>query len=653
MDEARSERHAEVGSGFIAALGITLADLVGAWLRPPSLPGSTAGALVFLLVGTAVGGLGAALALLARGELRRALARWRVLSPLSGGLDGAALYGLSIYLNNPKAAYGDQRAPLLLAAVAGGIALRAVVVRWPATARAFGVAAIVLAAALLGGLHWHSNDWARLALHLAIAVGAAALSAPLLARRCGRWSTAASLALAVATIAATGPLLEASVVARRELHLGSSHVHTWYALLSVLADRDGDGATSLFGGRDCDPARREVSPDAAEIPGSHVDENCRGGDGRARPSRLVSRAASGAAPRPDVVLLSIDALRWDLAGDLPRTRRALGPHAELSRAVTPAPKTVPALTAVMRGRPCRALRYDLVAGIRGAILTSDAEPTLGHVLARAGYRALTVPTHDYLRAPYGVPLGFEQLDAGGYYARDLRLTTKRFAAPFLEGRTALGIAHAAARETPGPLALWVHLMDGHRGRPSTRSAMAANVRTLDGQLATFLHELAAIRRRRLVVALFADHGQEFGEHGGTSHASSVYAEQVRVPFLLAGQGVPPGRRDAPVSTAALPATLLDLLGLPAPATMVEPSLLPALQGQGPFPRIAVSEMQLSGRSLVGYTGARYRLVADPVHRVDALFDADRDPLERRDVSREHPAALAEMRRLARAWDEGH
>ena len=42
----------------------------------------------------------------------------------------------------------------------------------------------------------------------------------------------------------------------------------------------------------------------------------------------------------------------------------------------------------------------------------------------------------------------------------------------------------------------------------------------------------------------ADHGEEFGEHGGRYHGTTVYDEQVRVPLVVVGPGVRAGQRVA-------------------------------------------------------------------------------------------------------------
>jgi arylsulfatase A-like enzyme len=124
-------------------------------------------------------------------------------------------------------------------------------------------------------------------------------------------------------------------------------------------------------------------------------------------------------------------------------------------------------------------------------------------------------------------------------------------------------------------------------------------------------------------------------------------------FWLAGPGVPTGTFDGPASTTALPATVLDLLGLPRAPTMTVPSLLPGLRGAAPFPELAVSELRYEYRQSVGYTGRRYRLVRDPVNDIEELFDALLDPVEQHDVATELPSELARMRTLASRWDESH
>jgi hypothetical protein len=280
-------------------------------------------------------------------------------------------------------------------------------------------------------------------------------------------------------------------------------------------------------------------------------------------------------------------------------------------------------------------------------VSRGAVPTLATYLVRAGYRAVTVPTHRYLGAATGVGDGFEVLPAPAAVRRG----SGTVSAP-----AALEAALAATASTPGPVLVWVHAMETHEPYvhalgvgPTSIDGQRAAVREVDRVVARAIRTHRARRGRPLVVAVFGDHGEEHGEHGGRFHSSSVHAEQVRVGMLLAGPGVPSATIDAPVGIAALPATIVELLGVETPATFVEPSLLACTRGDGACPVLAVSELR--PRGAIGYTGVRYRLIDHPRQGVERLYDADTDPYERHDLAAERPDALAAMRALAREWDE--
>jgi len=72
------------------------------------------------------------------------------------------------------------------------------------------------------------------------------------------------------------------------------------------------------------------------------------------------------------------------------------------------------------------------------------------------------------------------------------------------------------------------------------------------------------------------------DHGIGLHRAkqSIYATGTRVPFIIAGPGIPANRRiSAPVSHLDLVPTLLDALGIPKPPEMHGSSLMPILNGK--------------------------------------------------------------------------
>jgi arylsulfatase A-like enzyme len=68
-----------------------------------------------------------------------------------------------------------------------------------------------------------------------------------------------------------------------------------------------------------------------------------------------------------------------------------------------------------------------------------------------------------------------------------------------------------------------------------------------------------------IVAIAADHGDEFKEHGNYDHSKNLYNQVLRVPLLVHLPGAAPRVVSAPVSLTDLGPTLVDLAGLTGPA----------------------------------------------------------------------------------------
>ena len=63
-----------------------------------------------------------------------------------------------------------------------------------------------------------------------------------------------------------------------------------------------------------------------------------------------------------------------------------------------------------------------------------------------------------------------------------------------------------------------------------------------------------------IVIITSDHGESLGEHGLLQHSASLYLQEIHVPLIVWGAGVPAGKQiDTPVSTTALPSTILALV----------------------------------------------------------------------------------------------
>lgn len=172
-------------------------------------------------------------------------------------------------------------------------------------------------------------------------------------------------------------------------------------------------------------------------------------------------------------------------------------------------------------------------------------------------------------------------------------------------------------------------------------------------------------RESTVVALLADHGEEFLDHGGFEHGHTNYDELLHVPLIIRfPELIKPGRSKATVGLMDVAPTLCSLAGVEAESTFSGRSLESILFGQSTESREVVSEGNMWGPAIRSLRSPRhegykliesagrlelYRVSEDPHERHDLAKDAAE--AERRDTMSEYLAArlkLAEGRRLGKA-----
>ena len=137
-------------------------------------------------------------------------------------------------------------------------------------------------------------------------------------------------------------------------------------------------------------------------------------------------------------------------------------------------------------------------------------------------------------------------------------------------------------------------------------------------------------RRPDVVALTADHGEAFGEHGEESHSLFVYDVTLRVPLLVraAGRAPPAAARRTPVSLADLGATLLALAGAP-PALPGANLLAPRGRASPLYAETLAPRLDFGWSDLRSIRDGRYKLIRAPRPE---LYDVVADPAETRDLA---------------------
>ncbi len=344
----------------------------------------------------------------------------------------------------------------------------------------------------------------------------------------------------------------------------------------------------------------------------------------------------------DIVLLTVDALRADHLGaygyprpTTPSLDALAQAGARFDAAYCPTPHTSYSIASLMTGKYMRPLV---------ALGLGDDSDTWAALLRRYGYRT----------AAFYPPAVFfidgERFQGMHERGLDFEYRKEEFASPELRAKQVGEYLASAPRDKP--LFLWVHFFEPHE--PYVAHAEhpfgATDVDRYDSEIAAADDGIGAIVREvrvsrpGAVVLATADHGEEFGEHGGRYHGTTVYEEQVRVPLLVDGPGVAAGTIGSVVQTIDLLPTVLSALGIPRPARLrgrdLGPLLAQASKGAAGDPGLAFAETD--DYTLLARGDSR--LVCGRRAAACALYDRARDPDETHDVAAERPQDARDLRR---------
>ena len=401
----------------------------------------------------------------------------------------------------------------------------------------------------------------------------------------------------------------------------------------------------------------------------------------------------GRSPRrPNIVLITLDTTRADYLSchgapwaTTPALDELAAAGARFERAFASSSLTPVSHATILTGQvnPGHGLRV-LSAG-SGFRLPSDCE-TLATRLKAAGYRTGAVHSAFPVSRYFGLERGFDHFDdLAGALVRAPGADKTQWDVDLLQRRSDDTIDRTIAwmEGADEPFFLWLHLWDPHDklrlppaevlrvaiGRATAAGLTdpddqiyAAEVSYQDSQLGRLFAGLAASGLEdTTLVAVTADHGQGLSDgqrlHGWAMHRM-VYREQLHVPLILRGPGVPRGLVvPTQVRTADITPTLLELAGVPRGDTgALDPALdgasLSPLLREGHGPHRVVYADQINGYDhnagmrlarpdaafLFSLSDGDWKVVFRPhMPERSELFHLARDPLEERDVRAEHPA----------------
>lgn len=381
------------------------------------------------------------------------------------------------------------------------------------------------------------------------------------------------------------------------------------------------------------------------------------------------------APRPNVIVVTIDTLRADHLG-------CYGYHRETSpnidglardgilfeRAYAPMSTTLPSHISLMTSLD--PLQHGVLGNflhLKTALSTSDELRTAAQMFAGGGYQTGGFVSCAPLMSHSGIAVGFDVYDQPEGSLRPAQETID-------------GALEWLKSTGDRPVFLWVHLFDPHQPyRPpeeyvdsfttdegllqfldvrnvkpteivlTSNNSYDGSILYLDAQLERLFDEL---KSRGLyessAIVLAGDHGEGLGQHGWMDHGP-IYEEDLHVPLIMK-LPADKGRSGESISGLAalidvLP-TLVQSLDLPFSPTDQEQFSGMNLLGGGPERRYVFSQRVVRKRrwedglmfSLTGQRWKYYHLTEGN----DRLYDLSDDPAESRNVIGQQPEIAAEM-----------
>jgi choline-sulfatase len=371
-------------------------------------------------------------------------------------------------------------------------------------------------------------------------------------------------------------------------------------------------------------------------------------------SCVLTTACGTRVPKtpPSLLLVTVDTLRADRVG-------AYGSSAGLTpaidslaasgwlfeRAVAAVPLTLPSHATILSGLE------PIHHGVRnnGTFVFPSTRETLATRLKAEGRATGAFVAAVVLDRRYGLARGFDTYDD--------RITRADEGRSVLESErpcdSVVQSASAWIQSQAGPFFAWVHLYEPHAPYAASAEMAArhkdrpydAEVAASDACVAKLLAVARAARPDSLVTAVTSDHGEGLSDHGESTHGLFVYQSTLEVPMVIAGAGVPAGKRTAELARSAdLAPTLLALLGVGA---------LQGIDGHD------LSNARGAGESYAetdypkgfGWSPLRSFRLGD-LKLIDApepeLFDLGKDPREERNLAGEQPAQVERLRGVLRS-----
>ncbi|HEY7818554.1 MAG TPA: sulfatase-like hydrolase/transferase, partial [Vicinamibacteria bacterium] len=308
---------------------------------------------------------------------------------------------------------------------------------------------------------------------------------------------------------------------------------------------------------------------------------------------LVPRLVPEARRPLNIILVTADTLRADRLPaygydkvETPNLDRLAASGVVFEQATTVVPLTLPAHSSMFTGT------FPMHHGVRdnGGYYLGQDQVTLAETLKENGYQTGGFVSAFVLDSRWGLNQGFDtywdDFDLAKYENVGLDTVQRRGGEVLEEAEKWMD----SVKEDR--FFAWLHFYDVHTPYEAPEPFLSRYKGYLgaryDGEIAyldSLMGELTDWLEKNdldddTMVVFIGDHGESLGQHEETTHGFFIYDATMRVPFLIKApyRQIPHGLRvPAQVRNVDLMPTILDLVGVPAPATVQGTSLVPLLE----------------------------------------------------------------------------
>lgn len=379
--------------------------------------------------------------------------------------------------------------------------------------------------------------------------------------------------------------------------------------------------------------------------------------------------------KPNILLISIDALRADHLGCYGYDRDTSPFIDELARrgirfenASVNTHGTTPSHTTMLTGLYQETHRVALTDIARSGI--PHEVMLLPEILKREGYETIAVTGAGNVGGRFGFARGFDSFDKkGGGIERGSNRLRAEIRARRSSGSPIFAFFHTYEVHSPydppkkyedayGPydsefvptsekLLEHVHTVNGTL-RPEDldriRSLYDGGIRYTDDVLRELFEDLEewGFLDGALVI-LTADHGEEFGEHGGLLHRDLLYQELVHVPLIVNGPRLEPRVESSPVGLVDLVPSILAFAGFAIPEQIEGRPII----GSNPLhPQPVFAQY---GQSRYSIRSDRWKLIWNREEDRHELYDLVEDPGETKDLALVEKLVVEDLSKELRGW----